>query len=352
LKPGIDKLLVYLAQGLPGALLITDLDHDEVNEIVVGTEPYRTAFQERGAVYVFQWDGERFVAEFSDYCLGSVYRLDEMAQKDDTIVVASVWQRPVTDWDAYKGLCPQLPKGPDEPTRGLYAIRSNGSGEYQTWPLTLDDGLLTALVIGSGHLPGAQFVRLRPMSIFMLEWAGAQALRYDGQVHESYVSLEIQDYILQMEAVDLDNDKIDEIVVLVAKDKDKSVMAWQVFQAVEGYFRLIDELPLVYPDPLRSIFAVGDADNDGLIEIVSDSGGVYKWVNDRLCYQANLLEEIGQDVTYGLESVYIEDVYGSGQNKIVFTRRYSSEGEPCLDCSAPWMYVVGMSSGLPVVECP
>jgi hypothetical protein len=129
-------------------------------------------------------------------------------------------------------------------------------------------------------------------------------------------------------------------------------MAWQVFQAVEGYFRLIDELPLVYPDPLRSIFAVGDADNDGLIEIVSDSGGVYKWVNDRLCYQANLLEEIGQDVTYGLESVYIEDVYGSGQNKIVFTRRYSSEGEPCLDCSAPWMYVVGMSSGLPVVECP
>jgi|GEM_PF-3020567 len=341
--------LVYQAQGLTKVLMITDVDHDGMNEIVIGSAPYRTAFQVRGAVYVFQWDGTRFVAEFSDYCMGAVERLDLMTPREDGAIAVSTTMRPVWDLGRDAGMCPEVTKGPDEPNTGLYALRAIGANDYETWPLTLDSDSFTALVAIPERLPGTQFVRLSLGKSTMLDWTTSRVIRYDGQVRASDLQIGIERPIMQMEAADLDGDGIDEIIVLAAAKSwdggglvEGDEVIWQVFQAIQDRYHLVYEEPAAFSSNLGYIFrffAVGDVDNDGRTEVISSAGELYKWTNNQLVPQTNLIAAIGEDFYHGLESIYIGDVYGDGQNKVVFTARYfdSVEHRPAL---SPRMYVV------------
>ena len=84
--------------------------------------------------------------------------------------------------------------------------------------------------------------------------------------------------------------------------------------------------------------ALGDIDNDGRAEVIDSSGTIHKWIAGRLHAQMSLGETIGEDLHYGLESIYVGDIFGDGHNRVIFTGRCSSPGET--RCYYPRMYVV------------
>lgn len=339
----------YWKQGLPGAILVSDIDKDGINEVVVGTAPYRSADQ-RGALHVFQWDGHRFTSEFSDYCLGYVYRLDLVSPGNNQVVAVSTGRRPVTEIDAEDGVCPELPKGPGKPTSGLYILSAPRANEYQTELLVADDAT-TSLVVRSNNSPGISFVRLRGAPPgFVLDWSSAQVIQFGGQVSEVDLTLEVKPYVVHMEATDLDGDRTEEIVVLSATDAKGEHLFWQVFHFSQDRYALVYERPVVHSSSLRDSFVLGDADNDGRIEVLDDAGDIYSWIGNQLCYEGNLLEAMGEDVGYGLEWPSIEDIYKDGTMRIIFIRRYDELKKPCFDC-IPWLYIVAMNSDMSDFEC-
>jgi hypothetical protein len=325
---------VYRVQGIPRVSIVADLDHDGMNEVVVGTMPYRDANQ-RGALYVFQWDGTRFVAEFSDYCMGGVQRLDLVNLEGEDLVVVSAVMRPVLKFDGQvdASICPQLRKTPGEADTGLYLLRAISSNEYETWPLTLDDNRLTPLTIAPTSSSDVLFARTSPLTAsvpVMIDWSTVQLVEPDGQVREEALGIENTPF-LQMEMADLDGDGNNEIVALTAKgysgigSVNRDDLVWQVYQSTQGKYVLVYE-GLPHYSHLYYFFAAGDIDGDGAAEIIESSGEVYEWVDDRLSSRANLVEDTGKDLYYGLESIYIGDLFGDGQSRIVFTGRYAEGG--------------------------
>jgi hypothetical protein len=355
---------VYRVQGTPRVLMIADIDDDGMNEVIVGTMPYRDASQ-RGAVYVFQWDGTRFVAEFSDYCMGGVQRLDLIDLGDENLVVISAVMRPVLGFGRQidANICPQLRKGPEEPDTGLYVLHAIGANGYESQPLSLDHSSLTAFVTTSNHPFGNQLVRTSewPSSTpVMLDWDSAQTIQYDGQVSTDDVQIAIDVPVLQIESADIDGDNSDEIVVLAAKGWDSSGLVsedeliWQVFQITEDRYNLVYEKLAVFSSDLvhspSYFFTVGDIDNDGRVEVIDSTGTVHRWITDRLLPQMNLIEAVGESFHYGLENIYIGDIYGDGRNRVIFTGRCFSPGE--MRCNYPRMYVVSASLDSSIIENP
>jgi hypothetical protein len=326
--------------------------------------PYRDASQ-RGAVYVFQWDGTRFVAEFSDYCMGGVQRLDLIDLGDENLVVISAVMRPVLGFGRQidANICPQLRKGPEEPDTGLYVLHAIGANGYESQPLSLDHSSLTAFVTTSNHPFGNQLVRTSewPSSTpVMLDWDSAQTIQYDGQVSTDDVQIAIDVPVLQIESADIDGDNSDEIVVLAAKGWDSSGLVsedeliWQVFQITEDRYNLVYEKLAVFSSDLvhspSYFFTVGDIDNDGRVEVIDSTGTVHRWITDRLLPQMNLIEAVGESFHYGLENIYIGDIYGDGRNRVIFTGRCFSPGE--MRCNYPRMYVVSASLDSSIIENP
>ncbi len=355
---------VYRVQGTPRVLMIADIDDDGMNEVIVGTMPYRDASQ-RGAVYVFQWDGAHFVTEFSDYCMGGVQRLDSIDLGNENLVLISTVMRPVLGFGGQvdANICPQLRKEPEEPDTGLYVLRTISPNEYESQPLSLDHSSLTAFVTTSNHPSGNQLVRTSewPSSVpVMLDWASVHTIRYDGQVYTDDIQIEIDVPVLQMEPADLDGDNSDEIVVLAAKGWDGSGLVsedeliWQVFQITEDHYDLVYEKSAVFSSNLVHspfyFFTIGDIDNDGRAEVIDSSGAVHRWIADRLHPQMNLIETVEESFHYGLENVYIGDIYGDGRNRVIFTGRCFSPGE--MQCNYPRMYVVSASLDSSTIENP
>ena len=184
---------IHRLQGMPRVLTITDIDNDGMNEVIVGTMPYRDASQ-RGAVYVFQWDGTRFVAEFSDYCIGNVQRLDVVDLGGENLVVISAAMHPTLEFGGQidKNVCPQLREEPEGSDTGLYTLRSIHTNEYEIQPLILDHSSLTAFITTSNHKFGLVRTSAWPSSVpVMLDLTNTQKIWYDGQVSIDNIQFEI-----------------------------------------------------------------------------------------------------------------------------------------------------------------
>lgn len=342
-------------QGLPMAVEVMDIDQDGKDEVIVGTLPYRNA-SERGALYIFHWNGSDFVAEYSDYCMGSVYRLDKLGQGSKISIAISTMGRPVADWAEYEQIRPEVSKGLNEPSNGLYILRAVEPNLYQTQPLALDNDRLTSLIINTKILTETQFIRFEAnRAAFRWNWATAESVGYGGQtINMGNILPKTEQLARYMAATDLNRDGIDEIIVLSGKNTYLgNVFIWQVFQRVAGNYQLIFESPETEPMVKGIIsFTMGDVDNDNSDEIIDNTGAIYNWNNNRLCYQGNLAEAVGNDLFYGLESIRISDVYGDGKNRIIFTGRYAKNTEEtCPDFCKPRLYVVSLNSALPIDVC-
>ena len=87
----------------------------------------------------------------------------------------------------------------------------------------------------------------------------------------------------------------------------------------DGKYRVVSE---VNDYQLGAVFFVaGDIDNDGQEDIVDGKGRVYSWNGSRLCYQGDVMEAVGLELQYGFESIFVGDVYGNGQNRLVVLAR-------------------------------
>jgi hypothetical protein len=326
-------------------LIITDVDHDEVNEVIVGTKPYRDPIQV-GAVYVFHWDGARFVTEYSDYCMGGVQRLDVANLRGEDLMVVSTFRRPlVFGSEVNTDMCPR--KDIEESYTGLYLLRASGPNEYESHPLIIDDNRRTSLIIPSRSFSETLFARtssIRTSGTTIVDWTTTKFMASDGCMLEEPLKVGAV-LALQMEMADLDGDGNHEVVVLAAKNYSEpgaigvDNLVWQVYQGTRDEYLLVYEGPTTYTH-LFYFFEAGDIDGDGAAEIVESSGEIYEWTGERLSSQANLLDAVGKNLCYGLESIYIGDLFGDGQNRIVFTGRYADEGEICSDTRPPRMYVV------------
>ena len=356
IAPPAPKLSTADRQGLSISVAILDINQDGLNEVVVGTTPYRNG-SEYGAVYIFQWTGTNFMAVYSDYCLGSVYRLDLLG--DDQIAL-STFDRPIGDQAAYEKVCPEIPKTTDKRNNGLYSLGLVEPNQYETQVLVLDRGWITTLAMNTRAPATSHFVRFDLHSTTPRgDWATAQLVGLDGPiVNKENILPQIKSFAEYMEAADLDGDEIDEIINLTSRDTQfGDVFTWQVFKMIAGSYQLLFES--AESEPLKKgidRFVTGDVDNDGLTEIIDNRGSVYKWNSNQLCYQGNLIEAIEQDLEYGLEGMYIGDVYGNGENKIIFTGRYSHdapEAKTCLNeyACTPQMYIVSLAATLPANTC-
>jgi len=344
----VSQVSVYRSQSIPIALRITDIDQDGANELIVGTG----AMEFKGAVYIFQWDGGRFVAEYSDYCLGAVSRIDEV--NDGTEVVLSVSGRPTGASPYDREMCPEVIQGTAEPTTGLYSLRATQPNAYESHLLTLNNYLSTALVGNSEYLSSTYFVRVQsPGSNELVDWSTRQVWHYaDEQLSAGTLPLEIERPLVQMKTADLDGDQISEIVVLAAKEwrdyvdlADEDLLLWLVFQQENNAYQLVYEGEVDFSSSRYStkLFAVGDADNDGTDELLASNGELYTWLDDHLELQVNLSEAMGEEFCKGLESIYIGTVHNDGKNRIVFTARDASATEFCPDQSYPRLYVVSLN---------
>ena len=349
----VPQVPIHDAQNIPIALLVADVDRDHMNELLVGTGG-RPASPNKGALYIFQWDGTGFIAEYSDYCMGIVHRLDLIGDADS--VAISTWGRPTGAGFYDHDMCPDVLKDPNEPREGLYVLRATEENHYETHSLAVDDSS-TVLVANSDHFSDTQFVRGQFFdSSDVVDWETTQVLNYEGEITTDTLLLEIENLIGKMATADLEGDATPEIIVLAAKEwredirlsaEDKAV--WLVFQqSSQGYQLIYEGEGDFSPDPsqgsLRKRFVAGDVDDDGADEILAGNGVLYKWVDGRLVPQMDLMEAMGIEFCHGLESMYVGDVHNDGKNRIVFVARDPKDTKYCSNDSPFRVYVVSVSS--------
>jgi len=346
------QISVYRAQGTPVTLIIADIDQDNTSELIVGTIS-RGAGDFKGAIYIFHWDGQRFQAEYSDYCLGAINRIDTINNEKSVIVSAS--SRPI-GYGAYdRNICPENPKGPDEFTTGLYVLYATQEDEYATRSLELDSNLSTILTINMDDSNATQFIRGSYTSnTNMIDWKNTKVLSYTEEIWPGTLMLEIENPIMQMTTAVVDGNGTLEIVTLTAGQAQDttipaSTLTLLVFQKKQNVYQLIHSADVDFSTPsttyMLKYFAVGDADNDGKDEILASNGELYDWGDGDMVSNINVMKAKNKDFCLGLESIYIGKVYNNEQNRIIFTARDSTKGDTfCPDASSPQMYIVNLGA--------
>lgn len=346
----ISQVLVSDAQAIPSVLLISDIDADGVNELLVGTASYGSE-NDKGALYIFQWDGERFVAEYSEYCMGGIAALDYVSAEN--LVVVSSSHRPTEEQSYDRYICPDVAVGEDEPVAGLYALRGTEINGYITQTLALDNNS-SLITIPSEYLTATQFIRGHfDLSRMQVDWKMTQVWHYAGEMISDTLNLPIEDYSFHVDAADLDGDTVMELVVLAIQefpsddifaDVYEYDLTWLVFKGRGVDYHLVHKHDMQFlsePGQLfDASFAVGDVDNDGTDEILGNNGALYKWRNEHLALQMNVMTELGGEFCGDIESAYIGKVHADGQNRIILTARVPQEDGLCSDTVFPQMYVV------------
>lgn len=310
---GVSGAENYYSELWPSSVVIVDVDGDGVREVVVGTSRHR-AQPALGALYVFQWNGETFQAEYTDYCMGGVYRIDLLGPNEQghprlllstTDRISQWWRRP-GGWDLPDEFCPHVPKDPEAPTQGLYTFEWNGSS-FQSTEI-LSDNMHTLLVGQTPAFSGTQVFRF-PIS----SGCPGPCVSRDGYVLtipdlrripvEEIVDLE--EPIHQLELADLDGDRRPELVSLFYKARQRGAPYYKETNGLAGYEWDGNHFAPVWQaeaDPLRRTvdgIVVGDLDEDGWDEIVNVYGVIYRWRGDGLIVDPGLYEGIHRVAAMG-----------------------------------------------------
>jgi hypothetical protein len=346
-----DTTSVCRIQAIPRALAVVDINADGLNEVIVGTMPYRDASQQ-GALYVFRWDGNRFVAALSEYCMGGVHRLDPVNLDGSEVVMASTIVHLGFGFDREADRCPQLLRTVEKSDTGLHILRMSGPDEYESQMLLVDHSSLTALFTGEVSPQSVGFIRTTMVTSSvpaMLDWSAAQIVSLEGRLGSHDIGIPMDDVpVIQIELADLDGDGADEIVVLAAKTYDGSglvnrdEMIWRIYRMTGHGYKLQYEEPALFSsdDAIRPyyFFAVGDLGHDGRDEIVDSAGTIYSWTAGYLKPEQNVIGFVGSGFYYGLEDIYIGDDFIDGQSRIIFTGRCSDQENA--RCGFPRIFIV------------
>ena len=313
-------------QGLPRSLVIADLDRDGVKEIAIGTGSYRNP-NEYGAIYVFEWNGTGFEAEYANFCIGSVIRMDVLGNGGVTL---SALGYESTGFVLDDGVCPELMQNPDTLFGQLFLLLSDGPDEYHVRPVVSGQDEDSSFAVNPQDPLITQFIWFKyDKGRFWQDWRTATSYKLDGHRVDNIIPPQTEYLGSSSIAADLDGDGVDEIVSKVGDYPDGSTRGygfawgWQVFGMTDGEYRVVSE---VNDYQLGAVsFVAGDIGNDGKEDIVDGKGRVYTWNGSRLCYRGNVIEAAGLELQYGFQSIFVGDVYGDRQNRLVGLARPGKE---------------------------
>ena len=338
-QPAPDLWRPFDRQGLPYAVVVADVDQDGVNEVIVGTNWYRNPL-EYGGFFIFEWDGAGFETEYADYCIGPVTRLDVLG--NGAGVALSAWGKPTANEAEFDGVCPEVWQDLSAPRATLFLLTSEGPDQYHVRPVVSDQEELSSLVVNPQDPLSTQFVWFKSDGAwFWQDWATAASYNLDGQPNQNIIPPQTEYLGKYSVAADLDGDGVDEIVTLAGQNTELGdLFVWQIFQMTDSEYRMVFESRGDYVGTLY--FVAGDIDNDGKEDIVDAKGRMYTWNGSQLCDQGNVIRAAGLKLQRGLESIFVGDVYGDGQNRLVFTGRPMEEkdDEGHLTYPMPGMYVI------------